>query len=55
MADANGSLVSGFARNQTPTVFSQLITWLSQVCPSFASLHPVLLRYAPFRTAGYVQ
>jgi hypothetical protein len=55
MTDANGDLVSGFARTETSTVFSQLITWLSQVCPSFASLHPILLRYAPFSTAGYVQ
>ncbi len=54
MTDANGNLVGGFVRYETSTVFSQLITWLSRVCPSFASLHPILLRYAPFSTAGYV-
>jgi hypothetical protein len=55
MKDTNGDLVSGFARAETLAVFSQLITWLSQVCPSFAALHPILLRYATFSTAGYVK
>jgi hypothetical protein len=53
--DTNGDLVSGFVRSETSAVFSQLITWLSQVCPSFASLHPILLRYSVFSTAGYVK
>jgi hypothetical protein len=55
MQDANGNLVSGFVRSETSTVFSQLITWLSRICPSFTSLHPILLRYAEFSTAGYVK
>jgi hypothetical protein len=55
MRDANGNLLSGFARIETSMVFSQLITWLSSVCPTFTSLHPILLRYMPFSTAGYVK
>jgi hypothetical protein len=55
MKDENGDLVGGFARAETSAVFSQLITWLSQVCPSFSSLYPILLRYSKFNTAGYVK
>jgi hypothetical protein len=55
MRDANGHLVGGLARIETSAVFSQLISWLSLVCPSFTSLHPILLRYMAFSTAGYVK
>jgi uncharacterized protein DUF6602 len=53
--DANGDLLSGFVRNETTAVFSQLILWLSSVCPTFTSLHPILLRYMNFSTAGFVK
>jgi hypothetical protein len=51
--DAKGNLVSGFARRETKAIFSQLILWLSLVCPSFSSLNPILLKYAAFSTEGY--
>ncbi len=55
MTDANGDLVSGFARFEDSAVTSQLIGWLSLVCPTFASLHPILLGYNAFSTTGYVK
>jgi hypothetical protein len=51
--DATGNVITGFARTETSATFSQLILWMSLVCPSFTSLHPILLRYANFSTAGY--
>jgi hypothetical protein len=53
--DANGDLLTGFVRNETTAIFSQLITWLSWVCPRFTSLHPILLRYKTFNTADFVK
>ncbi len=51
----NGDLLSGFIRNDTRSIFSHLILWLSKVCPSFTSLEPILLKYTPFSTDGYVK
>jgi hypothetical protein len=54
MRDPIGDPLSGFVRNGTVRVFSQLILWLSLVCPSFSPLYPILLRHASFNTDGYV-
>jgi hypothetical protein len=53
IADDAGNRLSGFVRSATPAVFSQLITWLSRVCPSFSSLDPILLKYSLFQTGDY--
>jgi hypothetical protein len=55
MRDINGDLLSGFVRSETLSIFSQLISWLSVVGPSFTSLEPILLKYAPFNTKGYLK
>jgi hypothetical protein len=55
MRDTNGDLLTGFARNETSAIFSQVILWLSRVCPSFTSLHPILLRYMTFNVSNYVK
>jgi hypothetical protein len=47
-------LLSGFAQKGTSSIFSQLILWLSLVCPSFTSLDSILLKYASFGADGYV-
>jgi hypothetical protein len=47
-------ILSSFVRKGTLSIFSQLISWLSLVCPSFTSLDPILLKYASFNTDGYV-
>jgi hypothetical protein len=49
----SGNLLSGFVRSSTSSIFSQLIVWLSKVCPSFTSLDPILLKYTSFSTDGY--
>jgi hypothetical protein len=55
MKDPKGEVLNGFVRNETPAIFSQLILWLSRVCPTFSSLHPILLRYMQFGTSGHVK
>jgi hypothetical protein len=51
----NADMLGGFARKDTSSIFSQLMVWLSLVCPSFTSLDPILLRYASFDADGYVR
>jgi hypothetical protein len=55
MQDVSGGLLSGFVRHETSAIFSQLILWLSLVCPTFTSLRPILLRYMNYSVAGYVK
>jgi hypothetical protein len=52
--DENAHLLGGLVQKSTSSIFSQLITWLSLVCPNFTSLDPILLKYASFDTNGYV-
>jgi len=53
MRDHKGEQLNGFVRSTSSAIFSQLITWLSLVCPSFSSLDPILLTYSTFETNGY--
>jgi hypothetical protein len=52
--DKNADSLSGFVRKSTPNIFSQLMSWLSKVCPRFVSLDPILLSYASFDVDGYI-
>jgi len=54
MKGENSNIMSGFVRKDTLSIFSQLISWLSLVCPSFTSLDPILLKYTSFDTDDYV-
>ena len=53
----SADVLSGFKRKCTSAIFSQLISWLSLVCPRFAALDPILLkpRYAFFDVDGYTR
>lgn len=55
LRDTAGDLMSGFVRKTAQHVSLQLMLWLSSVCPSFTSLHPILLRYASFSAYDYVK
>lgn len=55
LKDAAGDILNGFVRKAVQPVSLQLMLWLSLVCPSFWSLHPILLRYELFSADGYVR
>jgi hypothetical protein len=51
----SADMLTGFVRKDTSAIFSQLMLWLSLVCPSFTALDPILLRYASFDLDGYTR